>query len=51
MIGETSLRYVILCFLGESFGWLKALSPSKRAISFLIEGKPNSNKVTNFHFK
>ena len=42
--------YVILCFIGESFGWLKALSSSKRAISFLMEGKLNPNKVTNFHF-
>ena len=37
-------------FLGLSFGWLKALSPSKRAISFLVEGKLNPKKGTNFQF-
>ena len=44
------MRYVILCFIGKSFGRLKALAPSNRAISFLIEGKLNPKKVTNFHF-
>ena len=47
---KVSLRYVILCFIGKSFGWLKVLSPSKRVISFLIEGKLNPKKVANFHF-
>ena len=40
----------MLCFIGESFDWLKALSPSKRAISFLIKGKLNPKKVIIFSF-
>ena len=50
MIGEKLVCVVILCFIGKSFGGLKAISPSKRAMSFLIEGKLNPKKVTNFRF-
>ena len=47
---KATLGYVILCFIGESFGWLKGFSPSRRANLFSIKGKLNPKKVTNFHF-
>ena len=40
----------MLCFMGENFGWLEALSPSTRVISFLIKRKLNTKNDTIFHF-